>query len=192
MGELQHKPFQFAFNGFLKVAFQGSRVTSDAARSMVVANRWHRRPAPAADTEEQAQADHHGPEPRAQQQGAQPSGRRRRIGFDGTQRVACDGAQALAELPQLARGCLSARRASCALRRKPGTTASCTSLWMSKPVTWSPASSRASGLETLPGWRHSSARSSVPSPRPRPTPRTTPATSIRRWRITVLIDRRRC
>ena len=53
-------------------------------------------------------------------------------------------------------------------------------------------SSRASGLETLPGWRHSSARSSVPSPRPRPTPRTTPATSIRRWRITVLIDRRRC
>ena len=47
-------------------------------------------------------------------------------------------------------------------------------------------------LETLPGWRHSSARSSVPSPRPRPTPRTTPATSIRRWRITVLIDRRRC
>ena len=27
---------------------------------------------------------------------------------------------------------------------------------------------------------------------PRPTPRTTPATSIRRWRITVLIDRRRC
>ena len=27
---------------------------------------------------------------------------------------------------------------------------------------------------------------------PRPTPRTTPATSIRRWSITVLIDRRRC
>ena len=75
---------------------------------------------------------------------------------------------------------------------KARTTASCTSLWMSKPVTWSPASSRASGLETLPGWRHSSARSSVPSPRPRPTPRTTPATSRRRWRITVLIDRRRC
>ena len=82
--------------------------------------------------------------------------------------------------------------ASCALRRKPGTTASCTSLWMSTPVTWSPASARASGLETLPGWRHSSARSSVPSPRPRPPPRTTPATSIRRWSITVLIDRRRC
>ena len=29
-------------------------------------------------------------------------------------------------------------------------------------MTWSPASSRASGLETLPGWRHASARSSVP------------------------------
>ena len=63
---------------------------------------------------------------------------------------------------------LQCTSASCALRRKPGTTASCTSLWMSKPVTWSPARSRASGLETLPGWRHSSARSSVPSPRPRP------------------------
>ena len=87
---------------------------------------------------------------------------------------------------------LSVHSASCALRRKPGTTASCTSRWMSKPVTWSPASSRASGLETLPGWRHSSARSSVPSPRPRPTPRTTPATSRRRWSITVRIDRRRC
>ena len=31
MGELQHEAFQFAFNGFLKVAFQGSRVTSDRA-----------------------------------------------------------------------------------------------------------------------------------------------------------------
>ena len=30
MGELQTEPFQFAFNGFLKVAFQGSRITSDA------------------------------------------------------------------------------------------------------------------------------------------------------------------
>ena len=30
MGELQHEPFQFEFNGFLKVAFQGSRITSDA------------------------------------------------------------------------------------------------------------------------------------------------------------------
>ena len=28
MGELQTEPFQFAFNGFLKVAFQGSRITS--------------------------------------------------------------------------------------------------------------------------------------------------------------------
>jgi len=26
VGELQHEPFQFTFNGFLKVAFQGSRV----------------------------------------------------------------------------------------------------------------------------------------------------------------------
>ena len=34
-------------------------------------------------------------------------------------------------------------------------------------------------------------RASQP-PRPRPTPRTTPATSRRRWRITVLLDRRRC
>ena len=25
MGELQHEAFQFTFNGFLKVAFQGSR-----------------------------------------------------------------------------------------------------------------------------------------------------------------------
>ena len=30
MGELQHEAFQFTFNGLLKVAFQGSRVTSDA------------------------------------------------------------------------------------------------------------------------------------------------------------------
>ena len=30
MGEKQSEPFQFTFNGFLKVAFQGSRVTSDA------------------------------------------------------------------------------------------------------------------------------------------------------------------
>ena len=30
MGELQHEAFQFSFNGFLKVAFHGSRVTSDA------------------------------------------------------------------------------------------------------------------------------------------------------------------
>ena len=35
VGALQHKPFQFAFNGFLKVAFQGSRVTSDAGLILV-------------------------------------------------------------------------------------------------------------------------------------------------------------
>ena len=35
MGELQHEPFQSAFNGFLKVAFHGSRVTSDAGLILV-------------------------------------------------------------------------------------------------------------------------------------------------------------
>ena len=35
MGELHHDPFQFAFNGFLKVAFQGSRITSDAGLLLV-------------------------------------------------------------------------------------------------------------------------------------------------------------
>ena len=35
MGELQHKAFQLTFNGFLKVAFQGSRVTSDAGLILV-------------------------------------------------------------------------------------------------------------------------------------------------------------
>ena len=35
MGELHHEPFQFTFNGFLKVAFQGSRVTSDAGLILV-------------------------------------------------------------------------------------------------------------------------------------------------------------
>ena len=35
MGELQHEPFQFAFNGSLKVAFQGSRITSDAGILLV-------------------------------------------------------------------------------------------------------------------------------------------------------------
>lgn len=35
MGELHHGPFQLTFNGFLKVAFQGSRVTSDAGLLLV-------------------------------------------------------------------------------------------------------------------------------------------------------------
>jgi len=35
VGELQHKAFQLTFNGFLKVAFQGSRVTSDAGLILV-------------------------------------------------------------------------------------------------------------------------------------------------------------
>jgi len=35
VGELQHEPFQFAFNGFSKVAFQGSRITSDAGILLV-------------------------------------------------------------------------------------------------------------------------------------------------------------
>ena len=35
MGELQHEAFQFAFNGYLKVAFQGSRVTSEAGLLLV-------------------------------------------------------------------------------------------------------------------------------------------------------------
>ena len=30
MGDLQTEPFQFTFNGFLKVAFQGSRIPSHA------------------------------------------------------------------------------------------------------------------------------------------------------------------
>lgn len=35
MGERQTTPFQFGFNGFLKVAFQGSRVTSDGGLILV-------------------------------------------------------------------------------------------------------------------------------------------------------------
>jgi Transposase DDE domain group 1 len=35
MGEKESEPFQFTFNGFLKVAFQGSRVTSDAGLVLV-------------------------------------------------------------------------------------------------------------------------------------------------------------
>src|SRR2546425_8048162 len=35
VGEKQSEPFQFTFNGFLKVAFQGSRVTSDAGLILV-------------------------------------------------------------------------------------------------------------------------------------------------------------
>ena len=35
MGELQHEPFQFTFNGLLKVEFQGARVTSDAGLLLV-------------------------------------------------------------------------------------------------------------------------------------------------------------
>ena len=35
MGELEHEAFQFTFNGFSKVVFQGSRVTSDAGLILV-------------------------------------------------------------------------------------------------------------------------------------------------------------
>ena len=35
MGDKESEPFQFTFNGFLKVAFQGSRVTSDAGLVLV-------------------------------------------------------------------------------------------------------------------------------------------------------------
>jgi hypothetical protein len=35
VGEKEHEPFQFTFNGFLKVEFQGSRVTSDAGLVLV-------------------------------------------------------------------------------------------------------------------------------------------------------------
>ncbi len=35
MGEKETESFQFAFNGFLKVAFQGSRMTSDAGLLLI-------------------------------------------------------------------------------------------------------------------------------------------------------------
>lgn len=35
MGEKESEPFQFTFNGFLKVAFQESRVASDAGLILV-------------------------------------------------------------------------------------------------------------------------------------------------------------
>jgi hypothetical protein len=35
VGELQHEAFQLTFSGFLNVAFQGSRVTSDAGLILV-------------------------------------------------------------------------------------------------------------------------------------------------------------
>jgi hypothetical protein len=35
VGEKQNKPFQLSFNGFLKVDFQGSRVTSDGGFVLV-------------------------------------------------------------------------------------------------------------------------------------------------------------
>jgi hypothetical protein len=35
VGEKDNGPFQFTFNGFLKVAFPGSRVTSDAGLLLV-------------------------------------------------------------------------------------------------------------------------------------------------------------
>ena len=33
--KLHHEPFQFTFNGFLKVAFQGSRITADVGLILV-------------------------------------------------------------------------------------------------------------------------------------------------------------
>ena len=36
MGEKERKPFQFSFNGLLKVDFQGSRVTSDGGLILIL------------------------------------------------------------------------------------------------------------------------------------------------------------
>ena len=63
----------------------------------------HRRPAPAADAEPEAQADEQGPEPSLEQEGSHPTGRDRRIALDGTQRVARDAPGVLAEPLELAR-----------------------------------------------------------------------------------------
>ena len=41
MGEKESEPFQFTFNGFLKVAFQGSRVTSDAGLQQALRGGCH-------------------------------------------------------------------------------------------------------------------------------------------------------
>ncbi len=35
MGEEENRPFQPSFNGFLKVDFQGSRVTSDGGLNLI-------------------------------------------------------------------------------------------------------------------------------------------------------------
>jgi len=46
VGDKESGPFQFTLNGFLKVAFQGSRATSDAglilARELDEASGWRR------------------------------------------------------------------------------------------------------------------------------------------------------
>ena len=43
VGEKKSEPFQFTFHGFLKVAFQGSRVTSDAGLIVDALVRWRLR-----------------------------------------------------------------------------------------------------------------------------------------------------
>ena len=67
---------------------QGLDPGLDARRQPV-----RQRPAPAAEREKKAQADHQGPQAGVQQQYAHPCDRRRRIGLDGTQRVVRDGAR---------------------------------------------------------------------------------------------------